>query len=342
MILAGSLAAPRPLVAGDGTSLKDHLRFASDMARRGNWREARYRWSLALEKRPDDPRLLNNMAVAHEALGEWDEASATYERIASRFARDERVRENLRRHERFRRTVLDADEEASENGTDERPSRAELAETARIESSGKGKGKAFRVAVKLPVPPRIDIASYDTLLVASFLHDESALLDINRELTRFLRGRMRRTPGLEVLDVTPAPAIPEQTLQDLAINREFWRHLGREYEADLIVSGQVTFIRSDVSGFRDVDIVSPVTGQKVRQSRFVEQEEFNYAVDVLFFDGATGDLLIQDRFQRAAIFRGANNDPITAFYELSEAIANDAIGIVRSRTREDVRFVFRE
>ena len=71
----------------------------------------------------------------------------------------------------------------------------------------------------------------------------------------------------------------------LLANREFWQYLSREHGADLIVSGVVTYGRADVSGFRDVDVVSSRTGQKVREMRFVEQEEFSYG-DVDFFDVA--------------------------------------------------------
>ena len=49
-----------------------------------------------------------------------------------------------------------------------------------------------------------------------------------------------------------------------------------------------------------------------------------------------------DRLQRDAVYRGTQNDPITAFYELSESIAPDVLAIVKPRTREDVRFVFKK
>jgi len=136
--------------------------------------------------------------------------------------------------------------------------------------------------------------------------------------------------------------VPEQLFSDLIANREFWKYLGREYGADVIVSGVMLYDRRDASGFRDVDVVSPTTGQKVRQSQFVEEERFGYELDIIFVDGATGELLFRDRLQRSARFRGTQNDPITAFYELSESIAPDLLAIVKPRSREDVRFVFKK
>ena len=95
------------------------------------------------------------------------------------------------------------------------------------------------------------------------------------------------------------------------------------------------------SGFQTVDYTSPSTGQKIRRTQFVEQEEFLYEIDLLFMDGATGELLFRDRLQRGAIFRGESNDPITAFFELSETMTGDVLAVVSPRTRVDSRVIFK-
>ena len=59
-------------------------------------------------------------------------------------------------------------------------------------------------------------------------------------------------------------------------------------------------------------------------------------------DGETGELLFRDRLQRSALFRGTQNDPITAFFDLSDSIAADVLAILKSRTREDIRFLFKK
>jgi hypothetical protein len=90
-----------------------------------------------------------------------------------------------------------------------------------------------------------------------------------------------------------------------------------------------------------VDVVSSTTGQKVRQTQFVEQEEFSYVLDVFFIDGATGTLLHRDRMRRNVVYRGTMNDPIHAFYELSESIGDDILAVVTTRTRIEMRTIFR-
>jgi len=144
-----------------------------------------------------------------------------------------------------------------------------------------------------------------------------------------------------VLDVNPPPAVPEQTLEEMAANAAFWTHLSREHGADVIISGAMTYTRRDASGFEDVDIVNEATGQKVKQTAFVEREEFTFDLDVLYMNGADGALLFRDKLRRQAFFRGAANDPITAFYQMGDSIAGDVLSVIAPRTRTDVRLLFK-
>jgi tetratricopeptide (TPR) repeat protein len=306
------------------------MRFAADMAREGNWREALYRWSQLLSVAPDNPRLLNNLAVAHEALGEAAEAAELYGRAATLAPDDDRIESN---HARFRSFWRDADDgENAANGV----------VAAADGEKPRGSGNPIKVTVSIPTPPRLDASGMKTLLVTSLLDDESELLDTGAEMVRFLRSEFRKNTELDVLDVVPAPAIPEQHLDALKTNREFWRHLGSEYEADLIVSGIVTYDRRDHSGFRDIDRVNPVTGHKTRRTEFVEQEQFGFEMDVLFLDGATGELLFHDRLRRSSVYQGSQNDPITAFYELAETLTPDLLAAVKPRMQTDTRVIFRQ
>lgn len=317
------VAAPTALAQG---SFLEVMGFAADMAQRGNWREARYRWELAAKRYPDHRKILNNLAVASETLGDPQAARAYYEKALAA-GRDEAIAANFHRSERFWRRA-DQDGNAS---------------TSSAPASGpKVRGKTVKVTVELPVPARLDVTAVRALLVVSFLVDENAMLDINRELVRYLRSEFRKNVDFEVLAIAPPPAVPEQTLEDLIGNAEFWKHLGREYGADLIVSGTANYDRRDASGFRDVDVVSPTTGQKLRRSQFIEQEQFTYRLEIIFMDGATGELRFRDRLQRSAVFNGTQNDPITAFYDLCDSIAPDILAIVRPRQQEDVRFIFRK
>jgi len=309
-----------------GADVGELLRFGTEMARDGNWREAKFRWERALGEDPADARLLNNLAVAEEALGEPALAKELYEKAIAAAPTDSRISNNAAHSSLFWRS-------ASEVGG--------AAGGAAVNPLKKKGRDVVEVTVALPLPPRIKIEGANTLLVASFLVNDSELININREIVRFLRGELRKHTNFDVLDVTPVPAVPEQTLDDMAKNAEFFRFLGREHGADIILSGAMHFTKRDASGFEDVDLVSETTGQKIRQTRFIEQEEFTFELDVLYFKGGDGSLLFRDRMRRQAIYRGTANDPISAFYELGNAVSSDVLSAVASRTLTGVRLLFK-
>ena len=175
--------------------IEEILRFAAQMASKGNWREAKFRWERAWRLQPQNAHVINNLAVASEALGEPDTARDLYARALS-FGADARIADNASRSARFW-------EEARPDGAKEG--------AAPIPPSEKPKkgSDAMSVVVSLPLPARLDLSRMKTLLVASFLVNESELIDVNREAVRFLRAEFRKHTALQILDVTPPPAVPE-------------------------------------------------------------------------------------------------------------------------------------
>lgn len=317
---------------GDPKSL---FKFGVEMARKGNWREAKYRWEKALALLPGDVKLLNNLGVASEALGDADAASARYAEALRGTPGDPVTQQNRDRLERFRAAAaLDRNPDGKAD--------AEALPPLEIDEKAKKKGKTLRVMVHLPVASRLDLTNVKTVLVASFLTPDNPMVDTNREVVRFLRTELKKHTQLQVLDVTPPPAVPEQSIDDLAANSSFFRHLAQEHRADLIISGLVRFSKVDASGFRDVDVVSTVTGQKVRETRFVEQEQFQGDAVVLFLDGATGNLLLRDRLRRNVDYTGLANDPLTAFFDVVQAASPDFLASVAPGTRDEPRFIYKK
>ena len=317
------LGSPLAGVRAADASVDELLRFGVTMARDGNWREARFRWEQALRRDPADVRVMNNLAVASEALGDPERARTLFGGALAA-GEDSRIRDNATRSALFWKRA--AEGKGPESAA----------------PPGKKKGRdVVQITVPLPLPPRLTLEGVKTLLVSGFLVNDSELIDVNRELVRFLRAEFRKHTSYDVLDVTPIPPVPEQALEDLAKNAAFFRWLGGEHGADVIVSGAMHYTRRDASGFEDVDIVSETTGQKIKQTRFVEQEEFTFELDVLYLRGSDGSLLFRDRMRRQAFFRGAANDPISAFYELGNSIVGDVLSVVAPRTRPEPRFLFK-
>lgn len=80
------LAVIATLAAGCGSGYGDsadpgaQVKFGVDMARQGLWNEALFRFRQADRMDPDNPRILNNLAVALEASGDYEAALEVYQR----------------------------------------------------------------------------------------------------------------------------------------------------------------------------------------------------------------------------------------------------------------------
>jgi Flp pilus assembly protein TadD len=65
---------------GAVSTSKQELQFGIQVAQRGLWREARFRFEKAVLLDPENANALNDLAVALEQAGEFDEARKAYER----------------------------------------------------------------------------------------------------------------------------------------------------------------------------------------------------------------------------------------------------------------------
>ena len=74
----GLLALPAATHAAKQPQAGSQLEFGVGMARRGLWNEALFRFERALDIRPNDAQILNNIAVAYEALGLFEQALEAY------------------------------------------------------------------------------------------------------------------------------------------------------------------------------------------------------------------------------------------------------------------------
>ena len=75
--------------------------FGTKMARQGLWREAEFRWRQALELDPDNYKLINNLAVALEVRGEYEEALELYEKALKMRPGDKSILKNYENSKRF-------------------------------------------------------------------------------------------------------------------------------------------------------------------------------------------------------------------------------------------------
>lgn len=77
------------------------LAFGVDMARRGLWSEALFRFHQAERLDPRNPRILNNLGVAYEATGEYDKALGYYKQALQVDPNNRELRANYGRFVEF-------------------------------------------------------------------------------------------------------------------------------------------------------------------------------------------------------------------------------------------------
>ena len=76
LALVFGAATPRADARSDA---KAQVEFGVEVARRGLWREAIYRWRRAIELDPSYAPAWNNLGIAFEHEGRFDEAREAYE-----------------------------------------------------------------------------------------------------------------------------------------------------------------------------------------------------------------------------------------------------------------------
>jgi tetratricopeptide (TPR) repeat protein len=105
----GGLAAP--VAAKDPTAkqAQEELEFGYKAAKRGYWQEALERFQIADELTPNQPQILNNIAVALEANGRHDEARTTYQAALALDPGNTRLQKNYQRFQEFYSTFVTAD-----------------------------------------------------------------------------------------------------------------------------------------------------------------------------------------------------------------------------------------
>ena len=79
LLLLLLLLVPGLSPAADKHSSQE-VKFGIEVAQQGMWREALFRFEKAVEIDPQNPSALNNLAVAQEQMGEFQQARESYER----------------------------------------------------------------------------------------------------------------------------------------------------------------------------------------------------------------------------------------------------------------------
>jgi Tfp pilus assembly protein PilF len=92
---AAALLSASPARADARTDAKEQVAFGINVAQRGLWREAIYRWEKAVEIDPSYAAAHNDLAIAYEHEGQLDKARKAYEKAVELEPNNLQIRQNF-------------------------------------------------------------------------------------------------------------------------------------------------------------------------------------------------------------------------------------------------------
>jgi type IV pilus assembly protein PilF len=94
LVACAATVSAVPSFADARTDAKSQVEFGINVAQRGLWREAIYRWEKAAELDPTYAAAFNDLAIAYEHEGQLDKARKAYDKALELDPNNTQVRQN--------------------------------------------------------------------------------------------------------------------------------------------------------------------------------------------------------------------------------------------------------
>ncbi len=197
------------------------------------------------------------------------------------------------------------------------------------------------VPVDVAVAARLKLDPSDKILVALFRANPHPRLDMGLEISQWVRREIARQTPFTVLDVPPPP-IPEQRPEKLAVNDVFWRRMGEDFRADVIIAGVAEYRIEDRSGYVTRDVESPITGQTVRQTVYAERKGFHLKIEIFFLKGDNGALLLTDTWteDRTLDSGSGQGEDLQELYDMLDQMRPRLRGALLPTMLQQPRFIW--
>jgi hypothetical protein len=215
--------------------------------------------------------------------------------------------------------------------------------------------KFYDIGIETPIQAKLDVSSFQRVLILGFLSGGSKEVDANSETVRLLRSQLRNRSDLRVVDSdvlnlveevdrrrgaagTPVPPVAAadsaepkimterdlQPYEEIFADVDYWKRLGEEYQAPLIITGSVLFTDVQRSGMvtrsREVmDAYGRSSVQAIRQ--FEDRKGYALVPKFIFIDGRTGVQLYSESFREETLYSAMNNTPpLSSYFELMDRL----------------------
>ena len=194
------LLAASPSFADARSDAKAQVEFGINVAQRGLWREAIYRWEKAVELDPTYAAAFNDLAIAYEHEGQLDKARKAYEKALELEPNNAQIRQN---YELFKE-INDRTSQRQRKAVGSRS--AAVAAALRRAARSRAAPSYFEIPIETPIQPKLDVSAFQRVLVAGFVAGGTDDVDANQETVRLLRSQLRTKSSLRVIDADVAAA----------------------------------------------------------------------------------------------------------------------------------------
>ena len=234
----------------------------------------------------------------------------------------------------------------------------------------------YEIPIETPIKPKLDVSSFERVLIAGFITGGTEDVDGNLETTRLLRSQLRTKSGLRVIDAdvlplmdvaaedmvaaaadTPRPAAntgeaaaqagvirEEKDLEPyehLFADVEYWKRIGEEYQNPLIVTGTVMFTPASRAGFvqREQEVYDAVGRRRVVPVRtYMERKGFRLKPKFIFIDGRTGTTLYSETFTEEVLYPANQTTPaLSSYFELMDRLLPSFLSTLSSQKIKGTR-----
>jgi hypothetical protein len=235
----------------------------------------------------------------------------------------------------------------------------------------------YETPIETPIQPKLDTSSFQRVLVVGFVAGGTEDVDVNLETVRLLRSQLRTKSSLKVIEadavslieappsqapsgvdgkpaVTIEPtALPKQIRDEKDLeaynyvfeNAEYWKKLGDEFQAPLIVTGSVLFTPYQRTGFvqRENEAVDAYGRRTVEPTRtYMERKGYILRPKFVFIDGRTGAVLHTEVFREEVLYNPNQETPaLSSYFELMDRLIPGFLGTLSSQKIRGMRVLLR-
>ena len=212
----------------------------------------------------------------------------------------------------------------------------------------------YEIPVETPIQAKLDVSTFQRVLIAGFITGGSRAIDPNTETARLLRSQLRSKSDLKVIDADALPLADEfdqyrqaagngpvrevdgdlkikikndedlKAYEQMFNDAAFWKKIAAEYESPLIVTGSIVFTEVQKSGMHTR--LKPFQNN-LGQTDYAAVQEwsdlkgFSLTPKFVFIDGRSGQILYSESFHEETLQAATANTPaLSSYFELMDKL----------------------